>query len=143
MENIAQQKNELNNIANSQLLERINQYIAESSRLDSFRQYVGLSSAGMCPRRIYSNYKKGYKVDASAYRNSYRGYLMEDDMIAMLEDLNFYREPAPEIIVPPEETSGIKVEGHPDGVAFNGAVIELKSYSKEKFDAVVKTNRIQ
>lgn len=129
--------------AELQLEQKIEQYIKENSKLDLKRPYVGLSSIGKCELFIYNTFVHGTQLNGESYRNAYRGYLMEADMRAMLQDLGFLRpSKPPEITVPAHLTSGIEVKGHVDDVAYNGAGVELKSVNKDKFDKLVKEKRV-
>lgn len=126
-----------------QLEQSIDRYIRENSKLDLKRPYVGLSNIGKCELYIYNTFMQGTQMTEDSYRSSYRGYLLEADMRAMLLDLGFLKEgKPPEITVPVHLTSGVEVKGHLDDVAYNGAGVELKSCSREKFDKLQSEQRI-
>ena len=132
------------NTANDQLLSDIESYIKKYSQFDPSRNYLGLSGLGHCPKNLYDKFFKGNTFNEQTFRDSYRGYHQEFDIIQMLQITGFARQEKPAEIVLPNAPSlyGISVKGHPDAVAFNGAVIEVKAPKREKFDRILKEKKL-
>lgn len=121
------------------ITEKLEKYITDNSKLDQQRPYIGMSSIADCNRKIVLAYYNGITIDKKAHLNSYRGYSMERIAKEILTGAG--------IMKPGSERELYAVynellRGHTDGEAVTGELIEIKSKSKEKFDAILASGKL-
>lgn len=119
--------------------EAVESYIKDHSNLDLKREYLGMSAIGCCSKEIYRRHFNSMIPRLTDYRNSYRGYTLENHFRTVLE--------AAEVL---EKNSGIELiagfdkrfKGHIDGHTANRELIEIKSMASDRWDKVEATGKI-
>ena len=85
------------------------------------RDYLGMSSIGQCPRKIFFDLTEGKEDDDRMAWYSYAGYMHEHSLIRLLG----FEPPAQQIEVAAKSES--RFRGHVDFVLDDGTLIECKS----------------
>lgn len=118
------------------LHDQLTEAIIENSGLEQNRDYVGFSKIGDCPRKIYTEYmqKQNVSITESDHFYCYAGYHQEADVANLLIKIGVLDPTSrgKEIV---SDISPI-FKGHIDGLAMDGALIEIKSVSNQKYDSI-------
>jgi hypothetical protein len=101
------------------------------------RTYLGMSSIGECPLRLYNNLVHGRDWSVGQHLMCYLGYLHERDILARLAALNGSQ------LGPSREFSdfGGRFQGHSDG-EWAGDLLEIKSTMAEVLGHIQQRGRI-
>lgn len=107
------------------------------------RQYLGMSSIGYCPRRIYNDLVLGRDLNDRAFRYCRRGYVMEAEVKNWLAIKGYYaRGSEKEVVAPFDE----RFRGHTDGEAEIGLetlLLEIKSVQPKEIEEIRATGKIK
>ncbi len=120
-------------------MQDINEYIRQHSGLDQRRDYVGLSSIGLCPAKIYDQYQNGVPTTDFHHRKSYQGYMYEREVKKILQATGRFREGSEREITAPFDS---RVKGHTDGEDLASDLIEIKRIHPKGFEEAVATGRV-
>lgn len=113
-------------------------YIEQHSKLDKHRKYIGMSSAGDCPRRIMLNYRNGVNTDYISHLTSFRGYKLESIAKEILIGSGLMKPGSERELL---AFDGL-VKGHTDGETVSGELLEIKSKNKKNFDQILSNGKI-
>lgn len=119
--------------------EKIQQYIADNSKLEKHRPYVGMSNIGDCPRVIFRAYKQGINIDYKAHQNAFRGYRIEAIAKEILIGAGIMKPGSERELVAAFDS---RYRGHTDGEVDRNQLVEIKSKRKDKFDMVLSEQRL-
>ncbi len=114
-------------------------YIRDNSKLDQHRPYIGMSNAGNCPLAIYRAYTNGITLNDKAFRNSFRGYKMEETAKQILIGSGIMKPNSERHL---QAVNQPLIQGNTDGETVHGDLLEIKSMSLDKFNAVVADNKL-
>jgi hypothetical protein len=94
------------------------------------RNYLGMSSIGSCPRRLYFEMKNGRAMPGpSLKRLFHEGHLHEQDLLARLQQAGYVVDLYQLELVAPFDA---RFRGHIDGV-LDGTLLEIKSVNDQRF----------
>lgn len=94
------------------------------------RNYLGMSSIGSCPRRLYFEMKNGREMPGPTLKRLFHeGHLHEQDLLARLQQAGYVVDLYQLELVAPFDA---RFRGHIDGV-LAGTLLEIKSVNDERF----------
>lgn len=124
-----------------QILPELDKHLRRHSGLEQ-RTYLGMSSIGYCPRKIYFDLTRGRSFDDRDARMCYVGYLFERDLrerLITVGVLNHYgplndpKNPVGKELIAPFDN---RFRGHTDGELDGETLLEIKSVSLRRFEEV-------
>lgn len=119
------------------IVDKITEYCVKHSGLETYRAYLGMSSIGDCPSKIYDRYFNGTDLSVKNHWNCYRGYLLEKDLKKILLRTGILMPESDKEIIANFDK---RFRGHIDGEDRIGNLIEIKSMSHDKFLRLVDTS---
>lgn len=121
------------------LEDQIRQFVHANSGLEAHRRYLGMSGIADCPRAQWTRYMNGVETGDNNHRNAYRGYLLEKDIKQILISIGFMKPESERELLAEFDS---RFRGHTEGEDVSGGLIEVKTMSKVKYDAVVSERRL-
>lgn len=116
----------------------INSYMQEYSGLDQHRDYLGISKVALCPKQAILEYRNGVGQPSEfAHRMCYAGYEQEAEIMKIMLGANISKELKSNEVVAPFDS---RLRGHVDGETVDGELLEIKSVSTHKYQAVSGRN---
>lgn len=124
-------------INTSQLQAKVMQHLVQNAGLEQ-RTYLGISSIGYCPRKLYFDFVQARTFTERDARYCYVGYLYERDAKTRLAATGLYRPGSEREIV---STLDPRFKGHTDGETPSGELLELKSVNPKRLERVLYTQQ--
>jgi hypothetical protein len=104
------------------------------------RSYLGMSRIGECPRVLYVDFMNIRRDwDVAHHLMCYAGYLWESDIKTRLRSAGLYAALSERQLVAAFDD---RFRGHIDGELVDGSLLEIKSVTQAKIDAIRSTQRI-